>query len=165
MRYFGVQYEYHISRMYTQRGSLMSSKIARLSGLEEARKAVSFIGVLKSDKLNRPLSLLVPGHDGRRYQVILRREPGSLSGECLLEGNGQGHIGSCEGSAHSLCYHVLASVLKAAQCNGRTVSFTNDARTLKNLKNVHSKSNPVTFTLYSVQSGSWCYGCSYEKEM
>ena len=89
----------------------------------DARAVAGFVGI---DKVvsGVPVSLSVPGHDGRQYRVELERDR-VLSYWC-----------GCKGASHSVCYHGLAAAIKAATERGYTLTWTqnkSDARRLANL--------------------------------
>jgi len=79
-----------------------------------------FVGVTQ-EKDGRPKVLVVPGSQGKRYRVILRRSFTStangrmfvISAECAVE-TGAGHL-SCPGNSpkrgrHTICYHSRAAI-------------------------------------------------------
>lgn len=111
--------------------------------LQSARHVKEFVSVLKVDSQKRPSVLHVPGHGGRIYKVIIRRESG-LSVECLLD-TGNGEI-PCQGNSHGLCYHSYAALEKAAESKGFKVYFCADESKAKCLVNlVHGKAyNPIS---------------------
>ena len=87
----------------------------------KARAATLFAKVLMHDKQERIIKVLLPGSEGKQYEVILRRN-GHLSGECNLR-IGLLDMKPCEGNQHAVCYHVLAAVLIAAEAGEAQVSF------------------------------------------
>src|SRR3990167_4770810 len=96
----------------------MSSNLGERS--RKARAAAQFAKVHTTDKRGRIVKVLLPGSQGKQYEVILRRN-GHLSGECnLVTGVG---IKPCAGNQHAVCYHVLAAVLVAAKASEAQVSF------------------------------------------
>lgn len=81
-----------------------------------------FVGVTSTDKMNRPKVLTVPGSNGKKYRVILRRsvvkttdnpEQIVITSECAVE-TSCGHIncpGNGRGKGHQvLCYHSRAAI-------------------------------------------------------
>lgn len=87
---------------------------------QKANLATRFVGVLSKDKNNRPKTLEVPGSEGKRYHVILRRYRsksgfGVISAECrLFLGIG---FSDCKGNssrnnkiAETICYHSRAAI-------------------------------------------------------
>lgn len=66
----------------------------------QPKSVVQLVGVVQKDAKGRPTVLLVPGSQGKRYQVILRRVSVDLmTCECRLEAGKIGHIG-CLGNSH-----------------------------------------------------------------
>lgn len=90
----------------------------------KARHAAPFASVLSTDKDGNVKTAIVPGSDGKRYHVILRRFGGVWSGECRLDCGPAGHI-PCKGNAHEYsCYHTITAVIVAAEEAGYHVQFT-----------------------------------------
>lgn len=90
----------------------------------KARMAVSFASVLSTDKNGKVKTVLVPGSDGKRYHVILRRHGGVWSGECRLDVGPPGHV-PCKGNANGYsCYHTITAVIVSAEEAGYHVQFT-----------------------------------------
>lgn len=90
--------------------------------VQEARKGIRFAKILKRDRFDRPTSILVPGSESKRYEVLIKR-PGSgmMVCECFLDTPG-GHK-RCPGSLVSVCYHMMMALTKAAEEKGLHVSF------------------------------------------
>lgn len=87
----------------------------------KARASALFGKVLARDKQGRATKVIVPGSEGRQYEVILRRN-GHVSGECNLNLGNLGYK-PCEGNQHTVCYHVLAAMVLAASVGGQRVNF------------------------------------------
>jgi hypothetical protein len=51
---------------------------------QSAKQATEFIQVLNRDREGRASVVSVPGHQGRRYTVILKRKPGGHFPDCEL---------------------------------------------------------------------------------
>lgn len=100
----------------------------------EAKKLQGFVQILGRDKMGKPCKFIVPGHAGRRYMVILRRQKGKLLVECLH--NEAGSNWECEGSSKSICYHCLAAVMAAAADGGKTVVFFAEYAAAKKYSNL-----------------------------
>lgn len=77
--------------------------------VQKAKQALSFIGVTQRDKNGKPKTLIVPGSNGAKYQVILRRSGRVITAECAKE-LGQLGCENCKGNSHSLCYHSIAAI-------------------------------------------------------
>lgn len=90
----------------------------------KARHAVSFAKVMSTDKDGNVKTIIVPGSDGKRYHVILRRFGGVWSGKCRLEVHGNNHV-PCKGNSNGYsCYHTITAVIVAAEQSGYRVQFT-----------------------------------------
>jgi hypothetical protein len=107
--------------------------------IKEARASAIFAHVEKSSG-SVYYKVHLPGHNGRRYLVLIRKENHDtftvLTGECLLDLDKLGSpISDCP-SGNGVCYHMLASIIAIASMNHQTVQFTykkDDARRLANL--------------------------------
>ena len=87
----------------------------------KARAAAQFGKITSRDRDGRVKTVLVPGSDGKQYQVILRRSPG-LSTECRLD-TGHGHL-ACKSNANGyICYHSMAALTLASIDKGLSVRF------------------------------------------
>ena len=118
--------------------------------IQSARNVVEFVQVLKTDSEGRPYLFLVPGHQGRRYQVELERN-GGLRATCKdITKKGQ----SCDGNLHAVCYHVLASCLIAAEVQGKELSWCESETDAERLARVGGE----TFSVASAQSGKSAWG-------
>lgn len=106
----------------------------------KARAAALFAKVLTSDKQGRVVKVLLPGSEGKQYEVILRRN-GHLSGECnLVTAIGRW---PCEGNRQTVCYHVLAAVIVAAKAGEARVSFCDKRDHAEQLQNLGQTVYPV----------------------
>lgn len=123
----------------------------------KASVASQFVGVTKTDKQGRPSNLIVPGSQGKRYEVILRRFNNAvITGECHLDIT-YGHL-DCPGNSNrknqTLCYHVRASIdfaLKEQNLDGAWCSDYQSALTLNVMK------KGTIYTVKSQQSGAVVY--------
>ena len=86
-----------------------------------ARAAARFGKVLSRDRDGRVKTVLLPGTDGKQYQVILRRR-GGLSTECRLD-TGHGHLACAGNSNGHVCYHSIAAVQVASKDAGLSARF------------------------------------------
>ncbi len=122
----------------------------------EARAAAKFAAVLQRDKQGRVRSVIVPGHEGKQYQVIIRREFSTgISVECLLSTNA-GHVAQCAGNSHSICYHALAALIKAVGDRRILFSVNNAkrvARLMPNSKVVLIESRQSHTRAYMIVAG------------
>lgn len=100
-----------------------------------ARTIALFTRVVETDKLDRPKILHVPGHKGKTYRVIIRREMG-VTVECHLMSE-LGNI-PCQGNGNgTICYHSMAAIIAANNYRGTEAAICNskvDANRLANLK-------------------------------
>lgn len=108
------------------------------SRVKKARKAQIFTSVLHKTKTKIGATILVPGTDGKQYHVILRwiKLDGemALRAECLKK-IGVGHK-DCSGNCVSVCYHVMAAVIRYASENNKKISIChNRNHQLENLTN------------------------------
>lgn len=88
-----------------------------------ARRASEFAGVIRRDKNGQPVTVVVPGHEGKQYQVSFSRArsaDGVLRASCFLTGNNQ-VIGDCPGNVVGVCYHVMAAMIAVAAKTGCSV--------------------------------------------
>ena len=105
----------------------MANKKGFNDRVEEARAAERFISVLRRDERKRPTILSVPGHEGKRYTVVLVRDDAAktVKVKCLHSGN---MSDICEGNYRSVCYHSFAAIMFAAKEAGFSVKiFDNEA--------------------------------------
>jgi len=99
----------------------MSKSTTLSNRTKHARAALLFSKVLSSDTLDRINKVLVPGSEGKQYEVIIRRN-GHITCECLHSTMG-GNALHCEGAAKTVCYHAMAALIVAAERGGKRVSF------------------------------------------
>lgn len=89
--------------------------------------------VVERDKEGRVNKVNVPGHEGRRYQVIIRRESGTLSVECRQDIDKLGYK-PCQAAAHgNMCYHVRHALLVAANAAGLQLAFFKQRPSIKGI--------------------------------
>jgi len=120
--------------------------------LADAKSAIKFAKVLRRDAQGRIISIEVPGHEGKTYEVILRHEQGGLTTECLLS-TGNGYL-PCQGNGHALCYHSLSAILFAASEKQISVKVCQTKAATK-IKNVYDEA--WVFPIRSRQSGKEAY--------
>lgn len=97
----------------------------------EARAASLFSKVISDN--GKTAVVTVPGHDSKTYKVILRRDGGVMTAECLL----QTSIGDkpCA-SGERICYHSIAAMIKVAAVGKVALSFTENADSAKRLARI-----------------------------
>jgi hypothetical protein len=101
--------------------------------VREARAAAKF-GVIA--KTGATSDITVPGHDGKRMNVLIRKEfvdgKHLLSGECRV--CQQYGYKDCRGNHNGVCYHVIAAVILMADAKGFDVAFTNSTKTVESTR-------------------------------
>lgn len=97
----------------------------------EARAASLFAKIV--DDNGKTAVVTVPGHDSKTYKVILRRDGGTMTAECLL----QTSIGDkpCASGDH-LCYHSIAAMIKLAAVGKVALSFTKNVDSARRLAHI-----------------------------
>ena len=82
-----------------------------------AKMAAEFAVVTKN-KAGQVKKVDLPGHDGKRYMVIVKRTSDGIHTDCYVATRQIGSV-PCKGNEHATCYHTLAAVVVAAkQMNG-----------------------------------------------
>ncbi|MFA5166570.1 MAG: hypothetical protein WC449_04755 [Candidatus Paceibacterota bacterium] len=89
--------------------------------VEKAKAAINFAKVSQYDTDGKVKSVLVPGSEGKQYQVIIRRSRGVMSTELLLVVNNQTVKPTY---AKNITYHSLTAVMIAAKEQGYNVTWT-----------------------------------------
>ena len=106
--------------------------------------ATLFVQALTRDKYGRPTTVIVPGTQGKRYHVIIRRFDNALiTVECRLIAGRCGFLG-CPGNGprkgkETICYHSRAAVnfaLKEVKMTGSWCESLSDAKRLSHLGGV-----------------------------
>jgi hypothetical protein len=78
--------------------------------VKSARRAQEFVNIAESDSLNRVTRAIVPGHNGKSYEVrIARTTRGGMLSTCKCQPSGE----DCPGSKNTICYHVLAALISS----------------------------------------------------
>ena len=99
-------------------------------------KASSLLAeIIARDPLGRPLKVILPGHGGKRYRVILRWKDGgegTVSAECA-EYTPLGYV-PCK-SGDRICYHKLGAFMAAFRDRGYRLAITTETGILR-LRNV-----------------------------
>lgn len=89
--------------------------------VEKAKAAMNFAKINQYGADGKVKSVLVPGSEGKQYQVIIRRNRGVMSTELLLVVNGQTIKPTY---SKTLTYHSLTAVMIAAKHIGYDVVWT-----------------------------------------
>lgn len=78
---------------------------------QNVNNSLAFIGILQSDKMNRPALLKVPGSEGKSYNVIIKRDTkyNLVEVECNLDCNHHGYQ-ACKGNSKTICKHSRAAI-------------------------------------------------------
>ena len=101
--------------------------------VEKAKAAMLFAKVSQYNTEGKVKSVLLPGSEGRQYQVIIRRKAGQMSTELLLIANNS-QIKPTYGA--QITYHQMSAVMLSAKEQGYNVTWTAnrlDAVKLSNL--------------------------------
>ena len=89
--------------------------------IQKAKAAMLFAKVSQYDTEGKVKSVLLPGSEGRQYQVIIRRRNGQMSTELLLIVNGNQIKPTYSAQ---ITYHQMAAIMIAAKEPGYTVTWT-----------------------------------------
>jgi len=109
--------------------------------ISEAQAASRFAFPTKQESGTVKHKVIVPGHDGRRYTVLLRPIVGGYSGECLLDTGALGTLPAClsaKGNNNGACYHIGAALLAVASQAGYKLAFCQNKAAAKRLRNLHN---------------------------
>lgn len=114
--------------------------------VKEARAAARFVQIITRDAQGRAKTLYVPGHDGRKYQVILRHIQvdgrNVLTAECRMDARQLGYK-PCQGNGRTVCYHAMAAVIASAQDGGYKVAFSEDPNVAVRLSHMGGTANEL----------------------
>ena len=117
--------------------------------IQKAKAAMLFAKVSQYDTEGKVKSVLLPGSEGRQYQVIIRRRNGQMSTELLLIVNNS-QLKPTYGA--QITYHQMSAVMLSAKEQGYTVTWTAnrlDAVKLSNLGgtvfHISNHDNPTNF--------------------
>lgn len=123
----------------------------------EAKALANLSRITSRDKHGRVNTVLVPGSEATRNQVIIRRYNGAIvSCECRKEAGGIGYA-PCQGNIHGVCRHSIAAIMVAMKDQGYTPRFRKDAVEANKFATKHldevltnpDSGLPVVFTLKS----------------
>lgn len=89
--------------------------------VEKANAAQKFAQVIQRDRNDKIKSIIIPGSNGKRYQVIIRRGKNGLSTELLLLQGNHGYVKP--DYTKQITYHQMATVQMAANESGYKISW------------------------------------------
>lgn len=78
----------------------------------EAKLLATLSNITSKDRNNRARTIDVPGSDGARYRVIIRRDFNTIETECSKSLGHAGHE-HCPGNLSGVCRHSIAAVIKS----------------------------------------------------
>jgi len=104
--------------------------------IKKSRSAVRFASVLHYDYRGCVTSVLLPGSDGKRYYVIVRRGK-HISTELNVD-TGYG-LQKPPFARRTLTYHALAAIMVAASEHGMTVKWCANREDALRLSNIEGK--------------------------
>lgn len=104
--------------------------------VEKAKAAMLFAKVNQYDADGKVKSVIVPGSNGKQYQIIIRRNHGIMSTELLLVVNKQ--TVKPEFGAQ-ITYHQLTAVMVSANEAGYTVNWTANREDAVRLSRISGK--------------------------
>ncbi len=120
-----------------------------LATLEQSRQSAAFAQVTRQQRGAVKWDVRLPGHDGRRYQVLLRYEMrleegkpvGVVTGECLLDPpfGGQPACPSRASKGNKGCYHLRAALVAVSQQRRLVVYFCDSPAKALKLVNLGGK--------------------------
>jgi peroxiredoxin len=147
---------------------------------DDAKCAARFASATKTESGSVTYKVSVPGHDSRRYLVLVRHEVitslntetgeitrlSALTGECLLDIGQYGTpTGYCPNTAKDRlpCYHILAAVIAIAERNElNCVLVDNDANVYR-VKNLHG-ATAKAFRVAQHGSNRYVWAVTWSKE-
>jgi hypothetical protein len=107
------------------------------SRIAKARAAIAFAKIMQRNKQGQIKSVVLPGSEGKRYQVIVRRSNKRLSTELLLLTGNCGHI-KPKYSAQ-ITYHQMAAIMMAASEAGYKIAWAANYQDTKRLERLGGK--------------------------
>lgn len=102
--------------------------------VEEAKAAAKF-AVVDTNRTGQVKKVTLPGHDGKRYMVIVKRTPDGIHTDCHIDAGPHGLV-ECKGNSHATCYHTIAAVILAAKSVKGEVRFTETPEDAKRLSHL-----------------------------
>lgn len=116
-------------------------------------KAVKeFCHVVAHDALGRPGRVAVPGHEGRKYEVIFYRNRMVLETRCLQDMGTLGMV-ECPSNGYQ-CYHVLAACEVCAAEKHQGIAWCNSRDNARQLARLGGR----MFTVADRRSGRRAWG-------
>lgn len=129
--------------------------------LYEARAAAKFSRVVARDVHGRVTAVMVPGHDSKQYEVVIKRGKDHFETECFLfldkDVNYLKHSPHCQGNSHGLCYHSLAAILVAAQEAHLEIGFSENEAAARKKQDILSNQFKVgrVVSKQAPDKGAW----------
>jgi len=119
-----------------RQGTNLSKRVKR------AKASAAFAKIMSKNKQGAVTKVVVPGHEGKQYQIIIRRAS-VLSTECRLDT--AGGYQACPGNSNGhVCYHSIAALEVAARESKVALSWCQNEREAIRLENLGGQSFPVT---------------------
>ncbi len=110
--------------------------------VRQARAAAQFAKVTSRTQAGQVQTVIVPGHSGKQYQIIIRRIR-NMSTECRLDTRA-GYV-PCPGNSNGhVCYHSIAAIETAAKEQKVSLGWCQDERQVIQLSNLGGKPCAVT---------------------
>jgi hypothetical protein len=109
--------------------------------VDKARRIakMGLCSITSRDRDGKAKTVTVPGSEGKRYQVIIKRRNGYWTTECRLECGPAGYK-DCLGNSITVCYHSFAAIFAAGLDNGcRVHSVTESLKAAGRLKRLVKK--------------------------
>ena len=94
--------------------------------------AASLFGKILSYSKSKPAAFLLPGTNGKQYQVFFKRDGNKINYECFVDIDGQ--IGPVCKGVKNICYHAIAALIMSAKESGYELIRNNG-----NVKNLYSE--------------------------
>lgn len=104
------------------------------SRIKIARTLVPFAIITQRNRQGQITGIEVPGRDGKRYSVYLKRTNIGFECQCYLN-TGAGEI-DCKGSGSSVCYHQIVAIILAAKDAGMEVSVAHTKESAKKINHI-----------------------------
>jgi hypothetical protein len=111
-----------------------------------AFKAAEFSKAISIDAKGRVREVAVPGHDGARYEVIIKRDEKGHDVKCeCRQALADGNYIECEGNEFNTCYHSIVAIMIAAGVMGKQVAFSANKQGADKTARFHKGSKVVKF--------------------
>ena len=150
------------------------------SRVTEARASSLFARIMESTgTVTHKVHL--PGHDGRRYLVLMRHEArvlnvyvdeppmtmiAVLTGECLLDLGNYGTPKACPSTATANfpCYHTISACTAIARASGLEIAWSEDEHDAKRLKNLHVNADAKAFRVGQHNGFRYVWATTWRKQ-